>query len=159
MWGEILRPIVRPYAGAVGPGFLLVQWALGSSWCSGQWLRPYAGAEGPGFLLLRWTLGSSWCRASARPHVVRVWRWFLDDEGIEAIDWPSHSPDLNPTENLWDIMYLYIRHLHVAPQTVQGLTDALIQVWEEMPQIRRLIRSMSRCCEVCPQARGGHAHY
>ena len=24
-WAEILRPIVRPYAGAVGPGFLLVQ--------------------------------------------------------------------------------------------------------------------------------------
>ena len=30
---EILKPIIGPYAGAVGPGFLLVLWALGSSWC------------------------------------------------------------------------------------------------------------------------------
>ena len=91
---------LRPYAGAEGPGFLLVQGnasdltlvqrALGSSWCratpqtlrwcSGPWappgagqrLRPYAGAVGPGFLLVQdnasdltlvqWTMGSSWCR-------------------------------------------------------------------------------------------------
>lgn len=34
------------------------------------------------------------------------------------------------------------------PQTVQGLTDALIHVWKEIIQdsIRWLIRSMSRCC-------------
>ena len=55
---EILRPIVRPHAGAVDPGFLLVQ-------------------------------------DNARPHVARVCWQFLGDEGIDAIDWPSCSPDLN----------------------------------------------------------------
>ncbi|XP_062842053.1 uncharacterized protein si:ch211-199g17.2 [Trichomycterus rosablanca] len=41
-----------------------------------------------------------------------------------------------------------IHQRHVAPQTVQELTYALIQVWEEIPQenIRRLIRSMPRRC-------------
>ena len=104
---EILRPIVRLYTGAVGPGFLLVQ-------------------------------------DIARPHV--VCRQFLDDEGTDTIDWPSRSPDLNPIENHWDVMYQCIRRCQVAPQTVQEVTDALIQVWEEIPQdtIRRLIRSMPR---------------
>ena len=41
--------------------------------------------------------------------------------------------DLNPIENLWDIMYRYIHCRQVAPQTVQELTDALIQVWKEIP--------------------------
>jgi len=77
------------------------------------------------------------------------------------MDWPAHSQDLNPTKHIWDIMSRSIHQRHVAPQTVQELTDALIQVWEEIPQenIRRLIRSMPRRCREVIQARGGHTHY
>uniref|UniRef100_A0A8C7RN94 Transposase Tc1-like domain-containing protein n=1 Tax=Oncorhynchus mykiss TaxID=8022 RepID=A0A8C7RN94_ONCMY len=96
---EILRPLVRPYAGAVGPGFLLMQ-------------------------------------DNARPHVAGVCQQFLQEEGIDAMDWPARSPDLNPIEHIWDIMS---RSIH--QQTVQELADALVQVWEEIPQetIRHLI--------------------
>ncbi|KAI4900310.1 hypothetical protein NFI96_007808 [Prochilodus magdalenae] len=106
---ETLGPIVRPYAGAVGPGFLLVH-------------------------------------NNARPHVARVCRQFLENEGIDTIDWPTGSPDLNPIEHLWDIMFRSIRRHQVALQTVQELSDALVQIWEEIPQdtICRLIRSMWR---------------
>ncbi|CDQ78348.1 unnamed protein product [Oncorhynchus mykiss] len=108
---EILRLLVRPYAGAVGPGFLLMQ------------------------------------------------DKFLQEEGINAIDWPARSPDLNPIEHIWDIMSHSI-HQH-APQTVQELADALVQVWEEIPQetIRHFIRSMPRRCREVIQAHGGHTHY
>ncbi|KAI4895597.1 hypothetical protein NFI96_008461, partial [Prochilodus magdalenae] len=104
---EILGPVVRPYAGAVGPGFLLVH-------------------------------------NNARPHVVRVCRQVL--KGIDTIDRHTGSPDLNPTEHLWDIMFRSIRRHQVAIQTVQELSDALVQIWEEIPQdnIRRLNRSMLR---------------
>ncbi|KAI3364656.1 hypothetical protein L3Q82_011437 [Scortum barcoo] len=126
MWyrDEILRPLVRPYAGAVGPGFLLMQ-------------------------------------DNARPHVAGVCQQFLQDEGIDAMDWPARSPDLNPIEHIWDIMSRSIHQRHVAPQTVQELADALVQVWEEIPQetIRHLIRSMPRHCREVIQARGGHTHY
>ncbi len=123
-WDEILGPIVRPYAGAVGPGFLLVH-------------------------------------DNARPHVTRVCRQFLEDEGIDTIECPPRSPDLNLIEHLWDIMFRSIRHHQVAPKTVQELSDALVHIWEEIPQdtIRRLIRSMPRHCQACIQARGGHTNY
>ncbi|KAL0201568.1 hypothetical protein M9458_004755, partial [Cirrhinus mrigala] len=114
---EILRPLVRPYAGAVGPGFLLMQ-------------------------------------DNARPHVAGVCQQFLQDEGIDAMDWPACSPDLNPAEHIWDIMSRSIHQRHVAPQTVQELADALVQ-----ETIRHLIRSMPRRCREVIQARGGHTHY
>ena len=109
---EILEPIVRPYAGAVGPGFLLMH-------------------------------------DNARPHVARVCRQYLEDEGIDRIEWPSRSPDLNPIEHLWDIMFQSIRRRQVAPQTLQELRDALTQIWEDIPQdtICRLIRRMPRRCQ------------
>ena len=81
---EILEPMVRPYAGAVGPGLLLMH-------------------------------------DNARPHVARVCRQYLEDEGIDTIECPSRSPDLNPIEHLWDIMFRSIRRRQVAPQTLGGL--------------------------------------
>ncbi len=113
----------------------------------GPIVRPYAGAVGPGF--------------NARPHVARVCRQFLEDEGIDTIEWPPRSPDLNPIEHLWDIMFRSIRCRQVAPQTVQELSDALVQIWEEIPQdtIRRLIRNVPGRCQACIQACGGHTNY
>ena len=103
---EILGPIVRPYAGAVCPGFLLVH-------------------------------------NNAQPHVARACSQFLEDEEMYTIEWPPRSPDLNPKEHLWDIMFRSIRCFQVAPQSVQELSDALVQIWEEIPQDTiRLIRSM-----------------
>ncbi|KAI4881904.1 hypothetical protein NFI96_004087 [Prochilodus magdalenae] len=105
---EILGPVVRPSAGAVGPGFLLVH-------------------------------NNAW------PHVVRVCRQFLENEGIDTIDWPTGSPDLNLIEHLWDIMFWFIRRHQVALQIVQELRDVLVQIWEEIPQdtIHHLIRSIT----------------
>ncbi|KAI3363003.1 hypothetical protein L3Q82_011519, partial [Scortum barcoo] len=59
------------------------------------------------------------------PHVAGVCQQFLQDEGIDAMDWPARSPDLNPIEHIWDIMSRSIHQRHIAPQTVQELADAL----------------------------------
>ncbi|KAI4889174.1 hypothetical protein NFI96_009756 [Prochilodus magdalenae] len=94
---EILGPVVRHYAGAVGPGFLVVH-------------------------------NNAWS------NVARVCRQIMENEGTDTIDWPTGSPDLNPIEHLWDIMFRSIRRHQVAPQTVQELSDAVVQIWEEIPQ-------------------------
>ncbi|KAI4883578.1 hypothetical protein NFI96_009970, partial [Prochilodus magdalenae] len=91
----------------------------------GPLVRPYADPVGLGFLLVH---------NNAQAHVARVCRQFLENEGIDTIDWPTGSPDLNPIEHFWDIMFRSIRRHQVALQTVQELSDALVQIWEEIPQ-------------------------
>jgi hypothetical protein len=49
-------------------------------------VRPYADAIGETFRLVQ---------DNARAHNARIARNFFDDEGIEVIDCPARSPDLN----------------------------------------------------------------
>lgn len=39
----------------------------------------------------------------ARPHVAIVCWQFLEDEGTDALDWPTTSPELSPIEHIWDM--------------------------------------------------------
>lgn len=121
---EVLIPIVRPYAGAVGDNFVLMD-------------------------------------DNARPHRARVVNNFLEQEGIERMEWPARSPDLNPIEHLWDQLQRAVLRQPRPPQTVQELENALRRAWAAIAQeaIRRLIRSMPRRCRDCIRVRGGHTRY
>lgn len=41
------------------------------------------------------------------------------------------SPELNPIRFFWNILQWCIHHRSIAQQTVQELSDVLIQVWGE----------------------------
>lgn len=64
-------------------------------------VRPDGGAVGPRFLLVQ---------DNAQPHVAKVWRQFLDNKGIDAIDWPHVPQGQAPMKH-----YVSVQ---VAPQTV-----------------------------------------
>lgn len=78
-----------------------------------------AGAVGPGFLLVH---------GNAQPHEARVCRQLLENEETDTNNWPPRSPDLNPVEHFWNIMFRSIRCHQVAPPTVQELSDAPVQI-------------------------------
>ncbi|MBW0567071.1 hypothetical protein O181_106786 [Austropuccinia psidii MF-1] len=53
------------------------------------------------------------------------WRNWHD---IIKLNWPAHSPDLNPIENVWKVMKSQISKLY-QPQTVEELRHAIDAVW------------------------------
>ena len=86
--------------------------------------------------------------------------WFRKHH-FDVMEWPARSPDLNPIENVWDILFRRIHARQNPPDSIQTLSNALREEWDAIPQptIRGIIRSMGRRCRMCCEARGGHIHY
>ena len=113
---------------------------------------PYAGAVGQDFILMD---------DNATAHRSRIVTAFLDQQGIERMDWPARSPDLNPLEHAWDMLQRRIQARDPQPSTRIELANALVQEWGLIPlvDIRALIRSFPNRLQEVITARGGHTHY
>ncbi|GFS85209.1 transposable element Tcb2 transposase [Trichonephila clavipes] len=55
------------------------------------YVRPYAAAIGNDFILMN---------DNARPHRARIVEEYLEDHGLERMEWPARSPDLNDRTSL-----------------------------------------------------------
>ncbi len=46
----------------------------------------------------------------APAHTAKSTKSWLNDHGVGVLDWPANSPDLNPRENIWDIVKRKMRN-------------------------------------------------
>ncbi len=46
----------------------------------------------------------------APAHTAKSTKSWLNNHGVSVLDWPENSPDLNPRENLWDIVKRKMRN-------------------------------------------------
>uniref|UniRef100_A0A9J7XDV8 Tc1-like transposase DDE domain-containing protein n=1 Tax=Cyprinus carpio carpio TaxID=630221 RepID=A0A9J7XDV8_CYPCA len=85
-------------------------------------------------------------------------KWFTD-QGITVLNWPANSPDLNPIENLWDIVKRKLRDTR--PNTLDELKAAIEASWASITpqQCHRLIASMPRRIEAVISAKGFPTKY
>ncbi|GBL84083.1 hypothetical protein AVEN_100930-1 [Araneus ventricosus] len=91
---EILDPYVRPYAGAIGNDFILMD-------------------------------------DNARPHRAVVVD--LESHGLERMEGPAQTPDLNPREHLWDCLGRQVAALSPPPRSLDELEQGLLRVWSSLP--------------------------
>ncbi|GFW84771.1 transposable element Tcb2 transposase [Trichonephila clavipes] len=114
--------------------------------------RPYAAAIGNDFILMN---------DNARPHRARIVEEYLEDHGLERMEWPARSPDLNLIEHLWDYLGRKVTALNPPPRLLHELKQGLLCVWSSLPipVSDNLINSMGNRCRQCIQVRGGHIPY
>ena len=113
---------------------------------------PFLEQHGPGIILQQ---------GNARPHTARIVRTFMEEEHVTLLPWPAVSPDLSPIEHVWDEMERRVRALPQQPGNVGELRQALVNVWQDIPQVflANLVNSMRRRCTAVINARGGHTAY
>jgi transposase len=91
-----------------------------------------------------------------KSHLVQSW---IAQAGIDCMDWPSYSPDLNPIENLWaDVKR---RAEAYNPRNVEELKKALRTAWEETSPklIKKLIKSMPKRLKLVREKHGWMTGY
>jgi transposase/uncharacterized coiled-coil protein SlyX len=76
--------------------------------------------------------------------LVRTW---LFNNGIQCIDFPPYSPDLNPIENLWADLARRVEQFQC--DTMEELQDIVAEQWKETDKelLRKLARSMPERCQ------------
>lgn len=98
---------------------------------------------------------------NARPHRARLVNEYLQEAGIERLEWPALSPDMNPIEHAWDQLKRAVRRRRNPPRTVDELRIAAIEEWDNLEQqsLNDLVDSMTRRVRACRLARGGITRY
>lgn len=100
---------------------------------------------------------------NARIHTCEATTAFLLSNKVQWIDWPSHSPDLNPIEHVWRSlksrlysMFPHLSGLRRNKVCIAEFCECLQKAWVAIPQdqIRDLIYSMPRRLEACTKAKG-----
>ena len=127
---------------------------------------------------IQWDIGmrfwSQW-----RSHISRIWdltpssrmttltptevgsSQSLQNLGVERMEWPAVSPDLNPIEYLWDQLGRAVRVRVTNATMLADLRQILVEEWVAIPQqcVTRLETSMRKRCQAVVAAYGSSTHY
>src|SRR6185312_9551355 len=82
---------------------------------------------------IRGLLGGRWCfqQDNDPKHTSRIAKEFLQNNVPMVLDWPSNSPDLNPIENLWNIVKTNVERRK--PGNFKELEQFMTEEWDNIP--------------------------
>jgi transposase len=106
-------------------------------------------------------LGSNWRfqQDNDPKHTSRLAQEFLRENVPSTMDWPSNSPDLNPIENLWNIVKRVVEKR--LPKNLGELEIFMGEAWGEISEetLINLVESMPRRCELVIESNGERISY
>lgn len=101
-------------------------------------------------------------------HTAYLTQNWLRDHGIQGVDWPPYSPDMNPIENLWKILKEKIIELYPEliimkdnDTTREFLIKAVEEAWELLEEelLNKLALEMQKRIDALKAAQGWYTKY
>lgn len=101
-------------------------------------------------------------------HTAYLTQGWLSDHGIQGVDWPPYSPDMNPIENLWKILKAKIIELYPEliimkdnDSTRAFLIRAVEEAWDliEEELLNKLALGMQKRIDALKAAQGWYTKY
>jgi hypothetical protein len=83
---------------------------------------------------------------NASSHKAKVCLKWFEDHGIELLEWPPYSPDLNPIEKLWVELKRRLGLYRYPPSGILELWERVQEPWSgiEPEYCQKLVESMPR---------------
>ena len=80
--------------------------------------------------------------------------------GIPKLTWPPYSPDLNPIENIRNLLTFRINAWQPHPQSLNNVKQAIFEEWNRITvdDIQMHVNSMPRRIQAVIKANGRHTH-
>ncbi|KAJ1310640.1 hypothetical protein OPQ81_009169 [Rhizoctonia solani] len=98
---------------------------------------------------------------NASAHKAKIVQDWFQEHGLEVFEWPANSPDLNPIENLWELIKRELYSYDTPASGMLELWTRVQEVWDKVTtqQCQDLIESMPRRIQACIKAGGGPTKY
>ena len=98
------------------------------------------------FLEQKYEIDCLFQQDNASVHKSKKTMSYLGKQKYGILSWPPVSPDLNPMENIWVMLFRRVCKCGRQHTSVQTLTDAILEEWEKINQkeIDALIHSMNQ---------------
>lgn len=96
---------------------------------------------------------------NARIHTTTNVNDFLSKAGIDVMEWPPNSPDINPIERIWARIKQLLFLSRTRPANLQELFDRVEDIWASMSVkfIRKLYKELPARMEDLVRTKGLHS--